>query len=146
MRRERFELLAPRQHGAQCRGVLRGARRADLRHDAPANAIVARAVSQAGVDRRGGLGLERAGEEFDLRRIAGKQRLVHAVAEQVGLVGQQIAAHPGPQQFERTARNAAGMIVVGAIVDHERLERLEEQAGGMADPRAAIALVAHDAA
>ena len=36
--------------------------------------------------------------------------------------------------------------MVGTIVDQERLERLEEQAGGIADARDALALLAHDVA
>ena len=35
------------------------------------------------------------------------------------------------------------MIVIATIVDQQRLERLEEQAGGIADVRGALALFAH---
>jgi hypothetical protein len=36
--------------------------------------------------------------------------------------------------------------MLAAVVDHERLKRLEKKTGAMTDPRAALALLARDAA
>ena len=61
-------------------------------------------------------------------------------------MGQQITANADPQPLQRSAGDTARVMVVGAIVDQERLERLEEQAGAKADAGRAFALLARNAA
>ena len=61
-----------------------------------------------------------------LRRIIDEQRIAHLNGKDLGVVGQQIAADPGPQQFKRAARNAARTVMVAAVIDQKRLKRLEE--------------------
>ncbi len=56
---------------------------------------------------------------------------------------QKIAADPGPDRLERDPRDATLMLVRSRIVDQERLDRPEEQAGGIADARRGHARLAH---
>src|SRR5208282_2206948 len=52
-----------------------------------------------------------------------------------GFGGNKIASDPGPDRFERYARDAADPPVIGAGVDQKRLERSEEQARRITDTR-----------
>ena len=70
----------------------------------------------------------------------------HRLDQVPGIVGQQITANADPQPLQRSARDTARVMMVGAIVDQERLERLEEQAGAKADAGRAFALLARNAA
>ena len=77
--------------------------------------------------------------------VAREQRVADLVDHDLGVLAQQVAPHPGPQRFERGARDTAGMLAL-AVGNQEGLERMEEQAGDVADARRPVALVARDAA
>jgi hypothetical protein len=62
-----------------------------------------------------------------------QQGAVDVLAQRFGLGGHQIATHPVPDRLERHARDASEALVIGAIVNEERLDRCEEQPGGIAD-------------
>jgi len=90
--------------------------------------------------------LEKARETLRLALVAGEHGFAHFVSQHVGIIGQQIAADPVPQCFERGTCDAARMLVVAMIVDEKRLKWLEQNACRIFDTRTAVALFTHDAA
>ena len=82
-----------------------------------------------------------ARQVLDPAGIAGEQALLHLLRIVPRLLDHQGAADPGPQRFQRPARDTAAMLVVGCIVNQERLDRLEEQPRRVGEPqRLAVAV------
>ena len=81
-----------------------------------------------------------------LDAIIVEQGAIDILAQRLGLGRNQIAPDPFPDRFERHARNPPGALVIGGIVDEERLDRREEQPGGVADARHRLACDANGAA
>ena len=71
--------------------------------------------------------LEAARQMLGLVGVAGHQRLLDLVGIGLRLFGHQRIADPKPHRLERGARDPAAMLVIGTVVDQERLDRLEEQ-------------------
>ena len=79
--------------------------------------------------------LEAAGLPLGAVGVAGHERVLDVRGIGLRLFGHQSVADPKPQRLERGARDPAAMLVIGNIVDQERLERLKEQAGRIAKAR-----------
>ena len=79
--------------------------------------------------------LESPGLMLGLVGVARHQRLLDLLGIGLRLFGHQRIADPKPQRLERRARDPAAMLVIGTIVDQERLDRLEEQSCGIAKAR-----------
>ncbi len=79
--------------------------------------------------------LENPGLMLGLVGVAGHERLLDLLGIGLRVFGHQRIADPKPQRLERRARDPAAMLVIGAIVDQERLDRLEEQPRRIAEAR-----------
>jgi hypothetical protein len=133
--RQFVEQVAIVQDAGQRRQVLERARRADL-HGKPApRLVVADHRRHRFTGAQDGAIVQRAGALFRLDRVVGVQRAIDIGAQCLGLGGYQIAPDPRPERLERDARDAPGTLVIGRIVDDERLDRRKEQPRNLAHAR-----------
>ena len=61
------------------------------------------------------------------------QGAIDIFAQRLGLGWHQVAAQPSPDRRQRHARDTTAALVIGSILDEERLKRREEQTFGVAD-------------
>ena len=96
MRGQARQRVAALEHAFQRRGIFARALGADLRQHAPVDCFVRGGGLEARLDRGGDTVLECAGDVLGLRLIVGEQRVVDLIGQDLGILGQQVAADPGP--------------------------------------------------
>ncbi|MFZ0774927.1 MAG: hypothetical protein WAM74_00370, partial [Xanthobacteraceae bacterium] len=90
--------------------------------------------------------VQHANRLFGLSPIVGEQGAVDILAQCFGFGRHEIATDPGPDRFERDARDTADALMFGASIDQELLERGEKQPRRVADPRYRLGIGADGAA
>jgi hypothetical protein len=83
---------------------------------------------------------------FAREDFAGANSAIDLGAKVAHVVGNEIAPDPSPERRERGARDPALPFVLGFAIDQERLDRLKEQARGVAFSGRRIARVANGSA
>ena len=96
MRGQARQRITALEHTFQRRGVLARALGADLRQHTPADFFVVGGDLKLRFERGDGAGLECARDVLGLRFVAGEQSIIDLVGKNLGVVGQQVAADPGP--------------------------------------------------
>ena len=131
------------EHVAHLAHILERLGGADLAGEPTACLVVGLGSGEHVTDAVGHAVLEVAGDPLASGRAIREQGAADVLGEGLRLLRQKIAPDPGPDRFERDPRDATLMFVRSRIVDQERLDWLEEQAGGIADARRRHARLAH---
>ena len=108
---------------------------ADLAGKPPACLVVGLGSGEHVADAVDHTVLEVAAEPLASCGAIREERAADLFGEGLRLRRQEIAADPRPDRLERDPRDATLMLVRSRIVDQERLDRPEEQAGGIANAR-----------
>ena len=137
--RQIVQQIAVGENAGHRRQIVQRPGRADLHGEAPARLVVAG-------DRRNGVAdaqqraiMQGTRHLLGFEAIIVEQGAIDILGQRPGLGRNQIAADPFPDRFERHACNPPGALVIGGIINDERLNRREEQAGGIADTRHRLA-------
>jgi hypothetical protein len=133
--RQFAQQVAIGENAGQGRKILQCARRADLHGEPPARLVVADHRRHGFADAKERAILQGARALFRLDAVVREQGTIDILAQRFGLGRDQIACDPFPDRLKRHAREPPGALVIGGIVDEERLDRREEYARGVAHAR-----------
>ncbi len=129
LRAQHGERVARLQDADQGLDVFERPRRAELTVDPPPRLVVACGDGEHDpATSSSALSWKAAREVLGLVGVAGEQRCFDLLGKCLGLVRHHRVAEPQPDRLERRTRDAAAMLVIGDVVDEERLERIERTA------------------
>ena len=143
---ELSERIARLQNSHKIGQIVEHPRDTELAGKPPAHLVVRRRVGERLADPYDREVLKVRGEPRALRREVQGQRVADVVREGFRFSRNEIAAKPGPDRLERSARDAALLLFRRRLIDQERLDRGEEQPLRTADTKGMLAGVAHGAA